>query len=61
MIKDDYERKTKAFKQMQQAYINKQKVRFTKGKLFIDGKDVPIDKYIFITTTVEVSLYGLLF
>lgn len=44
MIKTDYELKVRAFKQMQQAFNNRKKVRFTKGKLVIDGEEVPIDK-----------------
>ena len=39
----DFETKKKALPIMKQAFEDGKKVRFTKGKLFIDGKVAPID------------------
>jgi len=42
MIQSDYQLKTKAYKQMQEAFKAKKKVRFSRGKLYIEGKEEPI-------------------
>ena len=43
MTKKDHELKLLARAQMREAYANGHKVSFRKGKLFIDGKEVPIE------------------
>lgn len=42
--KVDYERKLRAIPQMRTAYAEGKKVRFQRGKLIIDGKNVPINE-----------------
>ena len=44
LTKTDYELKKKANKQMNEAFKEKKKVRFWKGKLFIDGEVVKIEE-----------------
>ena len=44
LTKTDYELKKKANKQMNEAFKEKKKVRFWRGKLFIDGEVVKIEE-----------------
>lgn len=42
LIKYDFERKKHAFPLMQKAFEKGQRVKFSKGKLIIEGKEVPV-------------------
>ena len=38
----DFDARKKALSTMRKAYEDDKKVRFTKGKLYIDGREVPV-------------------